>query len=115
MHARVWQLRIRPGKLEEFRSALDSLTPPAQQQGGFRGVLVLGTGKKEAPDLTAVALWESLETMRASEQNMLVTQATSRFVGCCEGFPRFQEQEVLVFELSSSSPSPRATGSARVI
>jgi quinol monooxygenase YgiN len=115
MHARVWKLRIRPGKLQELRNAIDSLIPPAQRQGGFRGVLVLGSGKKGSPDATVIALWDSLEAMRASEQDLLVTQAISRLLGCCEGFPRFEEREVLASEFFSSSLPSRAAGSARLI
>jgi quinol monooxygenase YgiN len=113
MHARVWQLRVRPGKLEEFKNALHSLTPAAQQQGGFVGALALGSGEKGASEVTLVALWESLDALRASERNMLVTQAISRFVGCCEGFPRIREQEVLASEFPL--PSRQMALSARVI
>jgi heme-degrading monooxygenase HmoA len=95
MHARVWQLRIRPGKTEDLKVALDSLRPPAHQQPGFRGSFALVSGKDDPPEVTVVALWDSLDAIRASERNLFVMQAISRVVGCCEGFPQITEQEVL--------------------
>ena len=103
MHARVWQLQIGRGKLEEFKNALHSLIPAAQQQGGFLGALALGCAEKGASEISLIALWESLEALRASERNMLVAQAISRFVGCCEGFPQIQEREVLASEFPLSA------------
>ncbi len=113
MHARVWQLRIRRGKLEEFKNALHSLIPAAQQQGGFLGALALGSGEKGASDISLIALWESLEALRASERNMLVAQAISRFVSCCDGFPLIQEREVVASEFPL--PSRQAAWYGRVI
>ena len=87
MHARVWQLHVRPGKVQDFQDILSSLVELARQQDGYRGVLALTSGKSESPDVTLVALWDSLEAMRASEDNLFVTQAIARFLACCEGFP----------------------------
>ena len=113
MHARVWQLRVRLGKLEEFKNALHSLIPAAQQQSGFLGVLALGSGERGVSDISLIALWESLGALRASEHNMLVAQAISRFVSCCEGFPQIQEREVLASDFPL--PSKQAAWSGRVI
>jgi hypothetical protein len=41
MYARIWHVRVRPGKLEEFKHAVDSIIPLAQLQDGFLGVLPL--------------------------------------------------------------------------
>lgn len=113
MHARIWQLRVRRGKLEEFKNALHSLIPAAQQQGGFLGVLALGSDEKEASDISLISLWESLNALRASERNMLVAQAISRFVSCCEGLPQIQEREVLASDFPL--PSRQAAWFGRVI
>ena len=78
MHARVWQLYIRPGKMQDFQDILSSLVDLARKQKGYRGVFVLGSGKSESPDVTSVALWDSLEAIRASENNLFLTQAISR-------------------------------------
>jgi quinol monooxygenase YgiN len=95
MYARLWQLRIKPGKLDEFRESLSSLVQLARRQSGYRGVLVLGTGRHEAPDLTVVAVWDSLEQLRASETNLFLMQAISRYMSCCESMPHVSEQELL--------------------
>ena len=78
MHARVWQLHIRPGKLHDFHSILSSLVALARQQEGYRGVLALASGKSEAPEVTLVALWDSLPAMRASENTAHHGTGTSR-------------------------------------
>jgi quinol monooxygenase YgiN len=99
MYGRVWQLRIRPGKLDEFRSAIGSLTAPAFRQPGFRGSLALVSDHTEAPEVTLIGVWDSLEEMRASERNMFLMQAISRVLGCCEGFPQITEQEIVASSL----------------
>lgn len=101
MHARVWQLRIQPGKLEEFTAAIQSLVPLARQQGGFRGVLVLRTNGKERPEAMVIAVWDSLQDLRKTEHSMFVTQALARVLSCCEGFPSIRESEVLVSEFAA--------------
>jgi hypothetical protein len=46
MHARVWQLHVRPGKVQDFQDILSSLVELARQQHGYRGVLALASGKR---------------------------------------------------------------------
>jgi len=99
MHARVWQLRVKPGKLAEFRAALLSLSAPARQQPGFRGSVAIGSGKPDAPEVTVVAVWDSLEALRASERNLFLMQAISRVICCSEGFPQITEHEILANDL----------------
>jgi quinol monooxygenase YgiN len=70
MHARVSQLHVRPGKVQDFQEILSSLVELARQHEGYRGVLALASGKSESPDVTLVALWDSLEAMRVSEDNL---------------------------------------------
>jgi len=113
MHARVRQLRVRPGKIPELKSALQSLMRPAREQTGFLGVLALGSGTTNPQEATLVALWDSLEAMRTSEENLLVMQSISRFTGCREAMPQIQEREVLASEFSSGTR--RAAWPARVI
>jgi antibiotic biosynthesis monooxygenase (ABM) superfamily enzyme len=95
MHARVWQLRIRPGKVRDFQTILSSVIDLARKQGGYRGGLALAASKSESLDVTLVALWDSLEAMRASENNLFLTEAISRFLACCEGLPHITEQQLL--------------------
>ena len=103
MHARVWLLHIRPGKVQDFQAILSSLVDLARQQEGYRGVLAFASGKSEAPDVTLVALWESLAAIRASENNLFLVQAISRFLVCCEGLPHITEQELLASDLVAIS------------
>jgi heme-degrading monooxygenase HmoA len=108
MHARVWQLHLRPGKVQDFHEILSSLAELARQQDGYRGVLALASGKSESPDVTLVGLWDSLEAMRASEDNLFLTQAIARFLSCCEGFPHITEQELLASDFIATSASAKA-------
>jgi hypothetical protein len=103
MHARVWQLHIRPGKVQEFQDILSSLVDLAHQQRGYRGVLAMASGKSESPDVTLVALWDSLEAIHASENNLFLTQAISRFLVCCEGLPHITEKELLASDFIVTS------------
>ena len=108
MHARVWQLHVRPGMVQDFRDILSSLVELARQQDGYRGVLALASGKSESPDVTLVALWDSLEAMRASEDNLFVTQAIARFLACCDGFPHITEQELLASDFVATGARAKA-------
>ena len=108
MHARVWQLHLRPGMVQDFRDILSSLVELARQQDGYRGVLALASGKSESPDVTLVALWNSLEAMRASEDNLFVTQAIARFLPCCDGFPHITEQELLASDFIATGARAKA-------
>jgi len=108
MHARVWELHVRPGKVQDFQDIPSSLVELARQQEGYRGVLALASGKSASPDVTLVALWDSLEAMRASEDNLFVTQAIARFLACCEGFPHITEQELLASDFIATSASAKA-------
>jgi quinol monooxygenase YgiN len=103
MHARVWQLRIRPGKLDEFESEMSSLVSMARRQPGYHGVLALKTGSADAPDVTLIAVWDSLEAIRSSEKNLFLMQAISRYLACCEGVPNVIEKEVLASDFIGSA------------
>jgi hypothetical protein len=103
MHARVWQLQIRPGKVQDFQTILAYVTDLAQHQGGYRGVLALASGKSQSLEVTLVALWDSLEAIRASEKNLFLTEAISRFLACCDGLPHITEQELLASDFIATS------------
>jgi quinol monooxygenase YgiN len=108
MHARVWQLHIRSGKVQDFKDTLSSVVDLARQQAGYHGVLALAAGKSESPDVTVVALWESLQAIRASENNLFLTQAISRFLACCDGLPHITEQELLASDFMATSARAKA-------
>jgi quinol monooxygenase YgiN len=108
MHARVWQLQIRPGKVQHFKDTLSSVVDLARQQAGFHGVLALSSGKSESPDVTLVAVWDSLQAIRVSEKTLFLTEAISRYLTCCEGLPHISEREFLVSDFIATSVRAKA-------
>jgi len=96
MYARVWHVRIQAGRIEEFTSALETLLPLAHQQPGFRGALVLRTEGGKSTDAAVIAVYNSLEDIKASKKNLFLYQAMSRILSHCEGFPNIREEEVLL-------------------
>jgi hypothetical protein len=108
MHARLWQLHLRPGMVQDFRDILSSLVELARLQEGYRGVLALASGKSESPDVTLVALWDSLETIRASENNLFLTEAISRYLVCCQGLPHITVQELLASDFIATGARAKA-------
>jgi quinol monooxygenase YgiN len=108
MHARVWQLHVRPGRVQDFQDVFSSVVDLARRQEGYRGVLALASGKTESPDVTVVALWDSLQAIRASENNLFLTQAISRFLDCCDGLPHITEQELLASDFIATSVRAKA-------
>lgn len=105
MHARITQFHIRQGKLEEFVTAVDSLVPLMHEQKGFRGLLVLrGDSAAGGPSqATVITTWDSLDSLRASEENLYFYRAMSRVLEFSEGFPAIGEHEVLASEYSSTA------------
>jgi hypothetical protein len=106
--AHVWQLHVRPGKVQDFQAILSSLIELAREQGGYRGIVALASGKSESPDVTLVALRDSLDAMRASENSLFLTQAISRFLVCCEGLPHITERELLASDFIATSARAKA-------
>jgi heme-degrading monooxygenase HmoA len=101
MYARVTQYRILPGKLDQFTAAVDSLMPAIHRLRGFRVVLALrGTGKTFT-EATIISVWNTLEDLHASDNNVFINQALARLSGCCDGFPTLREQEVLLSEFAN--------------
>ncbi len=103
MHARITQFKVRQGKLEELADAIDSLIPLMSQQKGFKSLIVLrgaalAGNTSEAPVITAITTWDSLDSLRASEENLYFYRAMARVLAFSDGFPSIQEHEVLVNE-----------------
>lgn len=101
MYARAAELRILPGKLEEFTRAFDSIIPEIRKQAGFRALVVLRSPEAANPEAITFSIWDSLADLKASEKNLFLYQALSRVLGFCEGFPRIREHEVLVSEFAA--------------
>ncbi|HEV2386211.1 MAG TPA: antibiotic biosynthesis monooxygenase family protein [Candidatus Acidoferrales bacterium] len=104
MLARVHQFRIRPGKLEEFIAAIDSMIPLLHQQKGFKALLVLRgeTAPGVAPEITAITTWDSLDSLRASEENLYYYRGLAKVLAFSEGFPALQEEQVLVSDFAGT-------------
>ncbi len=106
MYARVMQLHILPGKLEEFLAAVDSLRPELRKQNGFRAMLILRPPGSPVTDstnreigVTTFTFWETMDDLRASEKNMFLYKALARMLSMCRGFPLIHEEEVIASEL----------------
>jgi len=108
MHARVWRVRMLPGKTEDFKAALQALSEQARRQPGYRGFLLLGPAGEDTPDTTVIGLWESFDAMRASERNLFLTQALAHLYKFSEGMPHIIERPVLSsnFEVGGKSAGP---------
>jgi|HubBroStandDraft_2_1064218.scaffolds.fasta_scaffold04426_5 hypothetical protein len=87
MNARVRQPHLSTGKVQEFLKIFSSVVGLARQQGGYRGTFALASSRPTSPEASLVAFWDSSEAMRASESNLFLTQAISRFLACSKGLP----------------------------
>lgn len=102
MHARVTQFHIAPEQLSHFLSTVQSAIPHARQQNGFRGLLVLRGGSgASSVDVRVMSIWNSLEDLRAGEQNFYFYQALAKVMTASKGFPLIESQEVLLADLGS--------------
>lgn len=109
MFARIMQIQILPGKLQDYLMAVESLRPGLRKQAGFRAMVILRSsetpakkGDKREIRATTITLWESMEHMRASEKNMFLYQALARMQEHCKGFPQIREEEVIASEMDES-------------
>ena len=105
MHARMTQFNLRPGKIEEFAAAVDSLVPLMHAQRGFRSLIVLGgaalPGTTSRPGtVSVITIWDSLDSLRGSEENLYFYRAMARVLAFSDGFPAIQEYQVLASEFS---------------
>jgi heme-degrading monooxygenase HmoA len=110
MFARVMQMRILPGKLNDYLMAVESLRPGLRKQAGFRAMLLLRSADTPAKEgnereiiITTYTVWETMEHMRASEKNLFLYQAVARMQEHCKGFPQIHEEEVIASELGGGN------------
>ena len=96
MVARVTQYKIRPGKLEEFISTAESLTPALDRLKGFRVLLILEGEESEAREATTISVWDSSIDLRNSDNDKFYYHAIAQLLKCCESFSPMHEQNVLV-------------------
>ena len=97
MNARVTTVQIRPDKMDEAIGIYrDSVTPAAQQQKGFKGLLMLtdrNTGKG-----ISIALWETEADMMAGESSGYFQQQLAKFKDILSAPPVREQYEVSVQE-----------------
>jgi len=101
MYARIWHLQLKHGMMKEFKEALDTIIHLVRREDGYFGVIALTSGRPEAPEVRIVALWDSPEAVRQSEQDLFLMQAMTRYMACCEGVPIMLEKEVLAADFAA--------------
>ncbi len=102
MHARVTTLEGSPDKMDDAtRHLQEQVLPQLQQMDGFKGFVALGD--RQSGKLLGVALWESEEALRATEE--AVSSVRSEAAEAADGSVAGVEQyEVIVFEAPSGGP-----------
>ena len=68
MHARFGEVRIKPGKVDEFVEIFStSMVPPTREQKGFKGCTVLSD--TEANRVVLISYWDTEADARAVAQS----------------------------------------------
>ena len=99
MHARVTTVEAPPERMDDAtRFVRERVIPQLQQLDGFKGVIALGD--RQSGKVLGVALWDSEEALRATEEAAPrirggVEEATGGTVASVENY------EVAIFEVSS--------------
>ena len=103
MVARLSTLQVKKSHLEALqRTVQQELIPLAQQQHGFRGLLVLHRAG-DFPEVIIVALWESLQDLEASAAGDFLKTVSAKLLAHTEDSPRLgiSRYEVMVAQLST--------------
>jgi len=101
MVARVTHYRVRPGKLDEFTAAVQSLTSAMDKLKGFRVLLILRGDEAASQEVTAISTWDSIADMKDSDSDSFYYHVVSKLIGCCESFSPMHEQEVMVSKFAN--------------
>jgi heme-degrading monooxygenase HmoA len=101
MVARVTHYRVRPGKLDEFATTVQSLTSAMDKLKGFRVLLILRGDEAASQEVTAISTWDSIEDMKDSDSDSFYYHVVSKLIGCCESFSPMHEQEVMVSKFAN--------------
>ena len=103
MVARVTHYRIRPGKVEEFTSTVQSLISAMDNLPGFRVLIMLRGAEPESRDAMAISVWETPADLRNSDNNAFYFHVIARLLSYCESFSPMHEQEVLLSKFAHPS------------
>ena len=107
MYARVTQFHIVPDKLEPFLAAVQDAIPHAHQQHGFRALVVVrAESATPAADVRVMSFWDSIEDLRAGEQNFYFYPALAKIMAFSKGFPLIEAQEVLIADFPGARAIP---------
>jgi|SRR3990170_2232692 len=106
MYARVWKFSVFPERVEQFRAACKSVLGILRKRVGFRALVVVRGGPRDTPESMVVSAWDSLEALRASE-NDAFQRAVARVLACCKRDAVMREEEVLVCEFASPKKKKR--------
>ncbi len=95
MHARSGTLYPRPGSFDYVLQLLrDTVTPAAQQEPGFNGMLILNDRK--AGKVVGITLWDSEAKMLASAKTEYMQEQISRIITHLRRPPEFEDYEIEV-------------------
>jgi heme-degrading monooxygenase HmoA len=109
MYARVWQIRLPAEKSQEMAETVSSIAQLARRHDGYRGALLLRPAEGAEGEVLVIALWDSAEKMKASEQQLFVTQAMARIIDTSKALPTIRAHEVLFSDLGLSNESRAAS------
>lgn len=109
MYARLWHIRVAAEKHAEMAETVRSIAQLARRHQGYRGALLLRPQAGAEGEVLVIALWDSAEQMKASEQKLFVTQAMARVIDTSRALPAIQEHEVLYCDLLAGSESRAGT------
>ena len=112
MYARVWKLSVLPDKVEQFTAACRSVGALNRKRAGFRGLVILRGGQRDAPESTVVSVWDSLEALRASE-SAAFQKAVARALRCCKRGSTLSEEEILIWEFADPKKKKKRHTSRR--
>jgi heme-degrading monooxygenase HmoA len=100
MHARVTTLEVPPDRMDDTTRFVQEHLPQLQQIDGFKGLIALGY--RQNGKLLGVALWESEEALRATEEAASrMRGGVAEATGGTATVTSVEECEVSVFEVSS--------------
>lgn len=89
MHSRMATLYPRSGNFDHvLRLLRDTVTPAAQKEPGFSGMLVMHN--RQAGKVVGITLWESEDDMLASEASEYLQDQVSRLITYLRRPPEFE-------------------------
>lgn len=99
MYARVWKFHVPPEQVEQFAAACRAVGVVNRKRSEYRGLVLVRGGPLDNPECTVVSVWDSLEALRASE-NEAFQKAVARALDFCEPGTALQEEDVLICDFT---------------